>query len=529
MIRRRKVAWIVGGILLVLALGIGGYVVSGSTAIESWVGSQLLEIGGTYLEPALRFERLTYVRPRTIVLDQVTLASPDPANPGHTVVILAVKRARLELTEIPRRGQPIRFSQVILEAPEFHGIAATPGGERLLGFSHLVKGATATAGAAKTAPLKLSDFLLIRHVEIIDGTVSYDPRMTDMPPIWLDGINARLDFTPASTATNPGLYAIATTITRKPALELAVQGQVDIDTLTVELAKLELNLDLQEKNAHILPPELQKMLKTFEVTGQLHATAAGTLPLENLRQSTLQSKGELTGAQVAVGKYRLAIDAWNWEADVGGGVANIRKSDARLLGGEMHVSGSIPLGGAEPARLRVSVSDVQIQQLLRTGNPGEVPLYAGNLDVAITYSAPPALWNKQAAGGGTISIRQGRIDSLPVLGRIITSLNNTLARTLGGDKHALTDSADATFSFAGDGMRFDHFAGTSGVLALRGSGTVGFDRQLDLRLNAGPMEALQNSLGPVGEAWGAVSGAMGGYRVSGTTEEPKVTVEIGGR
>ena len=95
-----------------MVLGVAGYVVSRSSAIESWVGAQLLEIGGTYLAPELRFERLTYVRPRTILLDNLTLSSPDPAHAGHSVVILAVKHARLELTEIPRRGQPIRFSRV---------------------------------------------------------------------------------------------------------------------------------------------------------------------------------------------------------------------------------------------------------------------------------------------------------------------------------------------------------------------------------------------------------------------------------
>ena len=528
MVLRRRVAWIAGGAALVMVLAVGGYLVSGSSAIESWVGTQLLEIGGTYLGPELRFERLTYVRPRTILLDNLTLASPDPASPGRAAVILAVKHARLELAEIPRRGQPIRFSQVILESPEIHALAATPGGARLVGFSGLVKSSTDSGTPRAAGSLKLSDFLLIRHIEIIDGTVSYDPRTPDMLPIWLDAINASLDFTPAGSSANPGLYAIATNISRKPALELALQGQVNIDTLTVELAKLELTLDLQEKNAHFLPPELQKILRTFEVTGQLHVTTAGNLPLADWRQLALQSKGELTAARVAAGKNRLAIDAWNWEADVGGGVANIRKSDTQLLGGELHLTGTIPLDGAEPARLRLSAGDIQIQQLLRSSNSGEVPPYAGNLDAAITYAAPLARWNTQAAGGGTISIRQGRIDNIPVLGQIFTGVEDLLKHTMGGNTHALTDSADGTFAFAGDRVRFDHFAGASGALALRGAGTIGFDRQLDLRLNGGPMEGLQNSLGVVGEAWASVSDAMTGYRVTGSAGAPKVTMELGG-
>jgi len=231
---------------------------------------------------------------------------------------------------------------------------------------------------------------------------------------------------------------------------------------------------------------------------------------------------------VAAGKNRLAIGAWNWAADVGGGVANIRNSDAQLLGGEIHVSGTIPFDGADLVRLHVSAGDIQIQQLLRSTNPGETPQYAGNLDAAITFSAPLALWNTQAAGGGTISIRQGRIDNIPVLGRIFTGVDNLITHTMGGHTHALTDTADGTFAFAGDAVRFDHFAGTSGALALRGAGTMGFDRQLDLRLNGGPMEGLQNSLGAVGEAWASMSDAMTGYRVTGPAGDPKVSMEMGG-
>ena len=348
-----------------------------------------------------------------------------------------------------------------------------------------------------------------------------------MRPIWLDGINARLDFAPVGTSEKPGLYAIATTISRKPALELFLNGHVDIDTLTMDLAKLELTLDLQEKNAHLLPPELQKTLQTYEVTGQLHVTAAGTLPLADWRQCTLQSQGELLAARVAAGPHRLAIGAWNWEMEVAEGLATIRKADAKLLGGELHVSGSIPLDGTAPARLRLNASDIQIQQLLRSNKPGELPLYAGNLRAAITYSAPLALWNKQAAGGGTLSIRQGRIDNLPLLGRIVAGVSQSLAGALGKPAPALTDTADATFRFAGEGVHFDHFSGTSGNLALRGTGSIGFEGRLDLRLNGGPMEGLQNSLGAIGEAWASASDALAGYRVTGTVDDPKVTMELG--
>ena len=546
-LRRRILLTCAAGLMAVVGAALV-YLASGSSAIESWVGSQLLEIGGTYLEPKLQFKRLTYLRPRTILLEDVTLSSPDPDKPGQFVVILAIKRARLELTEIPRRGKQIKFSKVLLESPEIHAIAAVPGGPRLLGFSHFVKGSPGSASTASTSPtpvaagpavasstpvagkaprMKLSDLLLIRNVEIVNGMASYDSRMPDRLPVWLDQINARLDFTPAATADS-GVYTVDTTIARKPAVDLAVRGQLNIDTFTLELSTLDLALDLQEKNVHVLPAQLQELLKKFEVTGQLHLTAGGTVPLTHFRQSTLHSQGELTAAQIAAGANRLSVDTFRWEIDLADGIATLPRADAQLLGGELHANGLIPLDGRQPARLELTAANLKIQKLLRAFKPGVVPPYGGNLSAAITYSAPLAKWNQQAAGSGTVSIRQGRIDNLPVLGSILTGLNNSLSKTFAGDGKTLTDMADGTFTFAGDQVQIDRFTGTSGALGFRATGTIGFDRRFALRLNAGPLERLQDSLGVIGGAWASVSDAIAGYRVTGTLDAPQVSMELGG-
>lgn len=527
---RRRAAWIGAGVALTLLVAGGGYFLLWSSAIESWVSAQLLKTSAAYLDPELRFGSLEYQGPRTILLTDLTLSSPDPANPGQSVAVLVVKRARLELTEIPRSGKPITFSEVLLENPEIHLIARSPGAAALVGFSSFLKGSTdppAPGRAAEPGPMKPSDFLLLRHVEITEGTVSYDSQRAGFHPIWLDGINVNLFFTPGSTSSSPGLYSVATTISRKPAFDLELKGSVNIDTFLVELAKLEVMLDLREKYAHVLPPELQKILQRHEVTGQLQMTAAGTLPVYNWRQGTLQSKGELTGARAALGQNRLAIGSWSWQVDVAGGTATIRKADAKLLGGELHLDGTIPLDGTHPARLSLRTGGLQLQQLLRSTDRDGLPLYAGLLAANVTYSAPLLRWDEQASGKGTLSIRKGRIDTLPVFGRILASVNNLLKFSRGSSRHDLADTADTSFSFAGDRLRIDHFVFASGALGLRGHGTIGFDGQLDLRLNGGPMENLQDSMGVIGEAWATITDSMAGYRLSGTLDNPQVALEIG--
>lgn len=528
--RLRRGLLIVLAAVAALALALTLYIFSGSAAVESWVGSQLLSLGGSYLEPQLRFGRLTYRRPRTILVDNLTISSPDPAHPDQSLIILAVKRLRLELTEIPRRGQPIKFSEVILEDPEFRAIALAPGSHGLVGFSHILKASATSApsaapGTRPALPLTLSDLLRIRRIEIIHGLIRYDPRLPNTQPMQLDDINARLDLAPSHTT--PGLYAIETTITRQPTFELAVRGQFNLDTLTAQLDGLALALDLRKENAHYLPPEIQQVLAAAEITGQLHVAAAGTIPLANFPQSTLHATAEITGAGFAAGPYRFWADSFNSALDVAHGIATIQKADARLLGGEVHLTGTIPLQAAQPAQLELSAQNIQIEKTLREVDPTTLPRYAGSVAARVTFAAPLAVWSSQASGTGTFSLRQGRIHNTPVFGLIVAGITNAHAKTTTTAPATLTDIADATFTLSGDHAQFEHLTATSGGLAIRGSGTVGFDQQLDFRLNAGPLEALQGAMGDLGKAWAGASDSLAGYRVTGTLSEPHVSFEVG--
>jgi hypothetical protein len=521
--------WVLLSSMLILAIAAVAYRFSGSVAIESWVGSQLLDIGGSYLQPTLHFERLTYQRPRTIVLKNLMLSSPDPAHPGQSVVILAVRQAQLTLTEIPERGQPIRFSEVILESPEIRAIAVAPGAPGFVGFAHLLKESpSASAPAGGTAPpeppMKLSDFLLIRRVKIHNGLIRYDPRIANTHPLELDGINTTLDFTPE---TKPGVYTIQTAIVRKPVFALELQGQVNIDTMVLQLARFSMTLELQKNTNHYLPPALQSVLAAHEVTGRLRVEATGTLPLANYRQAALHSTATLTAAQVAVGEYRLPLDSLESDLSVSDGAVNILKTDAELLGGQVHLTGTVPLYRVLPMNLAVAVRNIQIQKTLRSVDPNTPPAYAGNVNGELTFAAPLDGWNAHAGGKGKLTLRDGRIDTIPVVGGIITTLNKVVGEAIGGGSRSLTDRADVSFAFTGDRIQIDQITGSAGALALRGDGTVGFDGQMDLRLNAGPMERLQNALGDIGRLWASASDALAGYRITGFVGDPHVSVEIG--
>ncbi len=533
-----------GAVLLIAAILI--YWSTGSTSIESWIGSQLLSMCGGYLNPELHFKKITYVRPRTVLLDELSLTSPDPENAGQSVTILAVKQAQIELTEIPRRGQPIRFSQITLDSPEFRAIAVKPGGGGagggFAGYSNFIKGSGTPAAAGSTpppasqpataaAPMKLSDVLLIRKIQIKNGLVRYDPRLENAKAMQLDNINTTLDFAPvAADAANGGRYSLQTTIARDPVFKLELEGKMDIDTITFDLSKLTLNLNLSEENAHFLPPEIQQVLHEFEITGLLQASAAGTIPMADFKQSRLQSTLTLSKAQAAGGKYRIGIDSFTSTANLADGAMVLQNADATLLGGTLHAAGNVPLDPAAPAQLTLEANGLQIEQTLRTADPNVPPAYSGTLAANISYNAPLSQWKSRSSGGGTINVRNGRIINLPVLGSILTEVDTLLSATIKQITPAEHDSADARFAFAGNHIELQSFTGQLGVLNLRANGTIGFDQRIDIHMNVTPLgKDVRNSLGAVGKLLGQATDAVLSYRVTGLLSSPKVSLDVGGR
>jgi hypothetical protein len=61
---------------------------------------------------------------------------------------------------------------------------------------------------------------------------------------------------------------------------------------------------------------------------------------------------------------------------------------------------------------------------------------------------------------------------------------------------------------------------------LRGHGDVGFDSQLDLAVDGGPVQRAENELGAAGDVLGEITETLLRARVTGTLGEPKVGIEV---
>ena len=62
--------------------------------------------------------------------------------------------------------------------------------------------------------------------------------------------------------------------------------------------------------------------------------------------------------------------------------------------------------------------------------------------------------------------------------------------------------------------------------AIRGDGDLYFNQNLNMTINAGPLERIQSGLGTVGDILGAVSSSLARYHVTGTIAAPVVKVQL---
>src|SRR4051812_39867662 len=95
---------------------------AGSSPVEAWGGGQIQAVAEAYLNPKLSFTDLDYEFPATVRLKSLRLTAEDPANPGKTIDIVAAEQAIVELTEMPKAGQPIQIASVVLRKPLFQAV-----------------------------------------------------------------------------------------------------------------------------------------------------------------------------------------------------------------------------------------------------------------------------------------------------------------------------------------------------------------------------------------------------------------------
>jgi hypothetical protein len=559
-------------LLIVAAIGVWAAVtfinttgIGGGSGLEQWVRGQLQDVAEQYLRPELELGEFDYQYPDIVVLHDVRLTAAG-ADGAPAVDILHVPRVRLQMHEVPRRGQPLRIRRVELEQPAFRFVAAERGGAAFIGWSNLLKDPASRPRPEADAEAKLSETFRIELVRVDNASIGYDPRSGDVgaPPMLLDGISTVLRVEPEQG----NWYKVQFEFERPALMSAEADGRFDIDAFVLELASAQLRTTLDESAMSHLPPQLQSLIKQYELGGELIVSGSGTFKGDDLAASTAKGRMALNDASAAYKKTRLRVDRLEADLSLAQSVFDVPRFEAQLLRGALSGNGRVRFDEKREAQASVTLTGLRLEDTVRSlggdaprkgdaregearegearegeAREGEAPAeppasknkdkanadpqYAGVLSGQITLTAPLDAGLEKTAGGGELHIRDGRLGGLPIISDLIAAVHGVTKVTPLGELTEPNDRADAKFRFENDRVRFEGIDIRTALMAARGNGTVGFDGTLDLLMNAGPLEKVQSLLGPVGDLIGKLTDQIAKYHVTGPASDPQVKLKLG--
>ena len=307
-----------------------------------------------------------------------------------------------------------------------------------------------------------------------------------------------------------------------PALSAHIDAVLDVDERTFTFADSTIEMAMSREQDHYLPQSVQQLLAPYDITGDAKLEISGLLDLDAWRDSTLRIALDLTEGQAVFGQYQLPIERLRVVAFSRNQVLEVHRIDATMLGGEVRGDGEIQFSTGYPMDLRLGGKKIAIEQLL-TPVEDEAPRFAGHAAFQLSAHGPLAFITTEMRGEGTFDIRRGRFVRVAVVSDLIDFMvsGGNLTQP-GADPSAGRDRAEAEFRFRGDHAYFSTLDLAGSWYALRGRGKVFFNRSLSIQVNGGPLEKVQDVLGPLGDVFGTVTDSFVAYRVEGAFDNTSI-------
>lgn len=491
--------------------------VEGETRLLDYLGSQVVGIANTYLVPELTYEAIRYDAPFTLTLDGVRLTAPD------TTRVLDLGRMTVTLAERPRMNEPIRVASLELSNGAVN-LIQDPENGGFRGLSPLVEPTERVEETTQDKPqFSLSNVLVLNKIVIGGIDLVYDAG-DGSPPMRLDALRADLDIVPATDA-GAGWYELKLASGRRPGLELDLDGRINIDSFDLVLDRVDAQALLDDQTATTLPPQLAALINQYQVRGAMEAVITGRVPLLDAARAEVDLEASLNRGNAVIGEYRVPIERLDLAAGMASGVVDLRSLSLKSLGGSLTATGRVGLDG--DATVSWDVSQMDLREILASRPADQPPKLAGKVASTGSARTPVAAPMEGLSGAGQLSVTEGRLVNIPVFSDLMRVAQVAGLRSPSENR----DSFQTPFTLSPTGVRLDGFDFRTPALAARGTGTIGFDGSLDLSANGGPLEAVQNRLGPLGGIIGKITDQFVTYRIRGTTAEPKVSVQplgIGG-
>lgn len=287
-----------------------------------------------------------------------------------------------------------------------------------------------------------------------------------------------------------------------------------LDRARVPLDSLPDRIEVFDIDGHISfdPPSPQYPLKVGQVIAYLRPantfTLRGAFVIDPstqddrwaVRVGTDEGSFNFTDPEIAIAEVR-------GQAAISPQLIDIRNISASAFGGALTGSGTIdPRGDVRyGGHLSLEGADVsQMAQAFRLPEASKIKL-VGRLDGAASFSSTSAA-PESLSGEGELSIHDGELWEAPVLKHV--------AEQSKAHRESLTASeAAAVFQVADARVHLNRAALYSPALGLEGSGTIGFDGELDLKIVAAPLGDWEKhikgtNLPLMSNVIGSVAGAM---------------------
>ena len=477
----------------------------GMNLLERWCADQLRRIAGDLLVPKLEFSGLQLELPVTVTLDNVSLTSDG-------VAIITMSSMRLEFRERPKRGHPLVIEAATFVDPQVRLIGRSDG--TLQGFAGFMKSTTGERyeDGGSSRP---SDFLAIRRIAIRDGMLEWAPAGREHP-MRFDQLE--MDLTTSPDADRPGWYEFKANIDRPPIVQLSWDGGISIDTGDLAFDDTTLQVDLSQDRYASLTPSVQDFLRRYSIVGDLTLHTTGHVPLDDARATDLTFDASLQNASAALGAYQFPIESAQMKATFRQMRLSCDPLSVKAFGGQIDATGTLGFVDARAFTLKFKATDVLIQDMLRPV-AGKAPRFAGKIGLQLDADGERRDLDTTMKGTGTLTIADGRLINIPAVGALMEDLK-VLGKHEGG-----SDRGEVDFTLASDRATIGKLAIQSKLVAGHGTGDIHYDGRLDLRINAGVVEKVEDLLGELGDILGALTDRLLPYQISGTWSKPIVTPE----
>ena len=176
---------------------------------------------------------------------------------------MEIAQLNVTLARLPFGAGPLVIQQLQITKPILH-LIQTPAG---------LTAAEAIPSTESAPTQKLSDLFELRHVAVDDGRLEYQNLTAAAAPVIWEHLSADLKTTPMS----PSNYHYEFVAHDAPLANITSAGQIDIDSLLLDVSSFKLDLQTSPANpGKQLPSQVQEIFHRFAIAGQVTLEAKPT-------------------------------------------------------------------------------------------------------------------------------------------------------------------------------------------------------------------------------------------------------------